>query len=1632
MAWETLKQSLLEELDGIIQRRADAAHAARLQALSQGFYSRFSAEDMRDRSADNLYGLLYGLLRFMQEWQGDAPKLRMLNPGISAHGWESKSTVVAVLCRDIPFATASVRGEINQRGIGIHCVASCNLLVERDADGQLLSVALAAGGKTRPREGQQSQSGALRAPGLSHESILYFEITRHSQLEELRELGETLEDILKEVEAVVDDFAAMRERLDDARTAIDGSACVADDFCAEAIAFVDWLRKDHMTFLGYEYLQVDGDSVEVDQTLSLGVLRSRTTRGAADLAHDLASMPAQEVLRRQLSFDKSRRRARVHRQAYPDYVEIKVFDGEGQVIGQHRFLGLFTAAVYSGDPADIPILRRKVAQVLESSGLSAEEHDGRELKRVLELMPRDELFQSSTQVLYDTASAVSRIQERRQTRLFVRRNAHGKFVSCLLYMPRDRYTTGRRERIQSILSKAFSAEESEFNTQFTESVLVRVYFVLRVDPSRQKDFDVKEIEEHIVQATLAWKDRLRIRLLEEYGDERGEQLMRELGSGFAPGYRDDFDPRVGLLDIQHILKLAGSDRLGMNLYRLLEEKDDHLKLRLYRRDDPLPLSDVLPILENLGLRVVAERAYPVRSVNNTRYWIQEFSLIYSLAANIELEEVKEEFEDAFARIWQGQAESDSFNRLLLGSRLSWREIALLRAYACYMGQINFPYSRAYIAETMADHLTISSSIVELFLTRFSPVFEGDDAWRAQREEAVEERIMQALDAVENLGQDRIVRQYVALINATVRTNFFQQGEMGASKSYFSFKLRPREIPDIPRPVPLYEIYVYSPQVEGVHLRGGKVARGGLRWSDRTEDFRTEVLGLVKAQQVKNAVIVPVGAKGGFVAKRLSPDMQRDEIQEEGIACYKTFIRGLLDITDNREEDRIVRPALTECKDDEDPYLVVAADKGTATFSDIANELSADYGFWLGDAFASGGSVGYDHKKMGITARGAWVSVERHFRELGLNVATTDFSVVGIGDMSGDVFGNGMLLSEHIQLVAAFNHMHIFIDPNPDAASSYVERKRLFELPRCGWGDYDTSLISEGGGVFSRGAKAVPISPQMRERFGITEARLTPTELISALLRSEVDLLWNGGIGTYVKARSESHTDVGDKANDALRVNGNELRCRVVGEGGNLGMTQLARVEFALNGGRSNTDFIDNAGGVDCSDHEVNIKILLDTVVARGDLTQKHRNRLLEAMTDDVATLVLANNYRQTQAISIAAREARNRSGEYGRLIGALVDAGRLDRELEFLPGDEELLERRGKGQALTRPELSILISYSKAILKEELIASDLGSDPHLASAVATAFPQQLVERFFVEVAEHRLQREIMCTQVANDIVNRMGLNFVLRQRKATGAPVADVARAYTAVMAIFGLTDLWSDIESLDYSVPAETQLDMMLDLIRLVKRGARWLLRNRRHHMTPTTIIEEFCDGVTRFQQALPELLQGEVADAFRESRDKYIAAGVSEPIAVRVAGCSQAFSGLAIVEVAANTGAELLEVATLYYHLGERLELDWFGDQILSSKVENEWQAMAREAYLEDLQWQQCTLARGVLRLRCENLDIVGCLSAWETQEEALLQRWRDMLAELHATKSPDFAMFAVANRELLDLAQSSRRGEELATPV
>lgn len=1611
MAWESMKAELLIQLKEQIDKRGDKDHLAQLHDLADRFFERFPAEDIKNSTVENLYGLLYGLWYFMQQWDGPKAKVRLFNPEMEAHGWEGRFTVVAVLCRDIAFTTASLRGELTNRGVRVHTINSCNVINARSKEGQLTEAFI----------GDETIQNA------SAESLVYFEINPHTQQAERDELQRALEDVLSEVGLVVDDFEPMVSKLGEANKTVADSKQIEDSAREESTDFINWLEEGHMTLLGYEYLTVDykghEPKITADESLSLGMLRKRRSSGVRDLAEDLEQLSKDDLLNHQISFSKSRIRSRVHRQVYPDYVDIKVYDKKDRVIAMHRFMGLYTVGVYTMSPSLIPVLRKKVQAVINMSGLDNRSHEGRELVRVLEMFPRDELFQTTISDLYRTCSAVNAIQERRRVRLFVREDTHHKFFNCLVYAPRDRFNTELRVEFEKILRKAFGAQESEFNTHFSESSLVRCHFVLRVDPTIRVKYDIREIEEQIVRATLSWEDRLQQRLMEEYGEERGDGIMRLLGNGFPPGYRDDFDPRVAVLDISKIQRLIDGEPLAMSLHRRREDHDSAMmRLRLYNEDRSLPLSDVLPILENLGLRVVTERPYGLKASNGKTYWIQDFTLIYSLAHDIALDDIKEEFEDAFSRIWFGEAESDSFNRLLIGTRLSWREIAVLRAIARYMRQLRFNFSTEYIAETLTHHLPLTSILVELFLTRFSPAFDGDDAWREEREAKLERELLDSLEQVQNLGEDQIFRRFLAHIKAIVRTNFFQQDEQGELKPYFSFKMRPSDIPDAPRPVPLFEIFVYSPRVEGVHLRGGKVARGGLRWSDRLEDYRTEVLGLVKAQQVKNAVIVPVGAKGGFVAKRLTSDMSREEVQKEGIACYQMFIRGLLDITDNNVEGNIVPPSMVVRKDEDDPYLVVAADKGTATFSDIANELAAKYNFWLGDAFASGGSVGYDHKKMGITARGAWVSVQRHFRELGVDVQNTDFTVVGIGDMSGDVFGNGMLCSEHIRLQSAFNHLHIFVDPNPDSKSSYAERKRLFELPRSSWEDYDAKLISKGGGIFSRAAKSIDISPEMQKCFDIKETALTPNELIACILKAPVDLLWNGGIGTYVKASSEQHGDVGDKANDGLRVDGRDLRAKVVGEGGNLGLTQLGRVEFCLNGGRCNTDFIDNAGGVDCSDHEVNIKILLNGILQRGDLTEKHRNALLEDMTESVSELVLHNNYRQTQALTLIESQVDARGGEYRRFITALESRGALDRQLEFLPSDEELGERKVQGKGLTRPELSVLLSYSKAILKERFAEANFPIGSHLAKVVDSAFPERLRKEYGDEIQQHQLYAEILATQLANGIVNRMGLNYMTRLQKATGTPFEGLAQVYAAVQEIFGIDELWAAIEALDLKVDAAMQTEMLLALVRLVRRASRWLVRNRRSFESPSSLIEEFQSGVATLRAALPEHMRGEDAKQFQAMRARFVEAGVPEDLAANVALVARSYLSLGIIEASKQSGADIMELAALYYHMGEHLELDWFARQITNLPVDNEWQALARDAYLEDLEWQQRSLTIGVHRHVAKEGDLEAGINAWQDSQGYLYQRWHDLLGELHSSPTSDLALFAVANRELLDLAQAS----------
>ncbi len=1607
------KPKFLEQLSEEINQHLDADQAEAVINFAEQYYENFPLLDLSGWKIKDIYGCIFGSWKFIQKFDLDHARVRVFNPEFEVHGWQSPHTVVAIHTRNLPFILDSTRLELNRRNVIIHKVHRAVLAVRRDANQQLLELL------PDPRHTLE--------PDISQEALFYLELAHCSDSGVRGELSRTLQEVIDEVQIVVDDFIKMRNKALEVIAKLPSETVhLGADAIKEAKELLRWLHDDHFTFIGFEELQVNYEKeivkVEKCPANSLGLLKYLPSLSDTDLLQEINSSTHDELATRLLAFGRSSRRCRVHRNVYPDYVSIRDYDDEGRVCHEYRFMGLYTSVAYTQSAMQIPILRKKVQAVIQHSGFHPDSHDGKQLLRVMEVFPRDELFLADLDELCAMVMGVYHIQERRQVRLFLRRERAGKFFSALVYTPKDVYCTELRENIQQILCDALGADESEFTTYFSESVLTRTYFELKVETNTAVDYDVALLEKEIVEASKRWEDQLREALMEEFGEEQGNREFRLYENAFPPGYQHDFDPRAAINDIKKIATLDDGRPLATSFYRVMEEAKRMLRFRLFYPDEPMVLSDVIPILENLGLIVVGEAPYDICRSDGKVVWIHDFSVQYNQVDAVDLGEVREKFQDAFTRICAGDAESDAFNKLILGTHLNWREIALLRAYARYMKQIKFSFDTVYIAEALCRHMHITQWIVDLFDARFNPRAFSCQEDRVSQKAKLEEHIIDALEGVENLNEDRLIRHYVELIQATLRTNFYQLDELGEGKKYFSFKLSPKQILDIPRPRPLYEIFVYSPRMEGIHLRGGKVARGGLRWSDRKEDFRTEVLGLVKAQQVKNAVIVPVGAKGGFVVKRPPPEGDREALLAEGIECYKILIRGILDITDNLVEGQVEPPENVVRKDDDDTYLVVAADKGTATFSDIANEISKEYGFWLGDAFASGGSIGYDHKKMGITARGAWVSVQRLFKERGLNTQKEDFTVLGIGDMAGDVFGNGMLMSKHIRLQAAFNHLHIFIDPNPDASKSFRERKRLFEAARSGWGDYDTKLISKGGGVFRRSAKSIKITPEMKSSFGITEKQLTPNKFISRLLCSPVDLVWNGGIGTYVKASSENDADVGDKANDPLRVNAVDLQCKVIGEGGNLGLTQLARVEYNLHGGASNTDFIDNAGGVDCSDHEVNIKILLNEVVASDDMTEKQRRLLLEEMTNSISKLVLLNNYRQTQAISIAERQAFFRLGEYKRLIHSLENSGKLDRGLEYIPDDEELLERKVNNVGLARAELSVLISYVKGILKEELANSDIPDDTFFSKAIETAFPAKLVKKFRQQIQSHRLRREIVATQIANDMVNHMGITFVDRLQQSTGENSVDVARAYVTTREIFSLADYWRQIEALDYVVTAELQMSMMADLMQLVRRSSRWFLRNKRSRIDPAAEISRFKRVVQEIATNIDQLFEGHMHTGWQMKKQHLVDEGVPEKLASYIAGGQSLYAAMGIAEAARQAGSSPLEVAKIYFVIGEELGLNWFGQQIADLKVDNHWQALARETFRDDLEWQQRSLTVAVLRYKDDTNCVSDCMTQWLKNQAVMVERWRAVLTELQATDVHEFAMYSVAIRELLDLAQSS----------
>ena len=1607
---EDRKTEVIDGLHVMITEKLDSSEAGRAIDFIDHYYRDVAPEDILSREPLDLYGTALSQLRFAEQRQPGKASVRVFNPRMGQHGWQSTHTIVEIVNDDMPFLVDSVSNELNQRGLGIHLIIHPIFRSRRDEQGRLLDI---------------GTPDTMRDEGSINESFMHFEVDRQSDQALLDEVEAAIHHVLRDVRCSVEDWRTMRSKVSDAIVQMAPARTLMPeaDF-EEYSAFLEWLADDHFTFLGYSSYSIEGEGDDIQlrriKGSGLGIFRGKDD-GA--LSQSFMAMPAHARRRARdpyppVAVAKAHTKSTVHRLTYLDFVGVRTYDDSGKVTGESRFLGLFTSAAYNRSPTVIPLLRQKLERIVERAVTSRQGHAGKALMNILETYPRDELFQTPEDDLLRITTQILHLQDRQHIRLFIRRDQYERFVSCLVYVPRERYNTALRFRFQAILERALDSDETEFQAQLSESVLARILFIVRTPHGIPENLDVDEIERQLGEVAFSWNDKLKVALIEAEGEEEGNRLFRKYGQAFPSSYEEFTAARAAVPDILSIDMLADSDgtSLAMSLYRRIEDRGDILRFKLIRANQPVHLADALPILENMGLRVLYEAPHRVTARGGQIFSIHDFGMEPTIGKGpTDVDAIRKQFEDTFRQVWSNNLENDGFNRLVLAAGLSPRQIIVLRAYCKYVMQLGSPFSQAYIESTFTSNPDIARSLAELFDARFDPDCEGD---RKARVAEIERRIRDSLENVAILDEDRILRRYLGLINATLRTNAFQRDTAGNTKPYLSLKLNPGNVPGMPLPKPAFEIFVYAPHVEGVHLRGGKVARGGLRWSDRREDFRTEVLGLMKAQMVKNSVIVPVGAKGGFVVKQPPQSGDRQAFLDEGIRCYKTFLSGLLDITDNRVTDGIKAPERVVRYDEDDPYLVVAADKGTATFSDIANSVSRDYGFWLDDAFASGGSAGYDHKGMGITAKGAWESVKRHFREMGIDTQTDPFTAIGIGDMSGDVFGNGMLLSEQTRLVAAFDHRHIFLDPDPDPAVSFAERRRLFNLPRSSWDDYDRSKISAGGGIFPRTAKSIHLSPEVRAILHIEDAELAPMELMNAILKAPVDLWWNGGIGTYVKGSKESHAEAQDRANDGLRIDGCDLRARVVGEGGNLGITQRGRIEIAGNGGRINTDFIDNSAGVDCSDHEVNIKILLGDVVAAGDMTMKQRDVLLAEMTDEVGELCLRDNILQNLALSMTGARAPQMLDAQQRMMRKLERAGRLNREIELLPTDVELGERHQADRGLTRPEAAVLLAYAKTTLYDDLLRTGLPDREYFLVDIMKYFPRPLRRQYRDRIAGHRLRREIVATWLANSIVNR-GLDvFMSELEDETGSSLDEIAMAYVVTRDSFALLGLWSAVESLGMDVPSDIQIAMLNEARNTLVRGTRWFVAHGAGAISLRETVARFRPAIATIMGDLEQLLAREQAIHLDGTVAGYVEAGTERDLARSVAGLPHLLSACDIVTVAQSLGrnddSSMLRVARVYFALDARLNLAWLRSQIQRAPITSRWDRMALSALEDDLAEALRELTAAALAAGIDSNDTESAgeqVAQWSHRSLTNVDRYRALLEEIEMAERPDLAMLNVA---------------------
>jgi len=1645
---EQHKQDLLEQIGQIVDSLLKAPKADLARDYLAYYFQQVPMEELARENPEVLANQIAAQLKFLNRRAAGETLIRVFNPRKRKHGWEGDHTIIELVNDDKPFLVDSATLTLSEMNLDVQLLIHPVIYVRRDQKGRLLAIT------------HEADDKAIT------ESVIQIQINRQTRAEVLAEIEQRLHKAFADVDRAVTDWKAMSRVVKETRGILPSWAPRVDGaLLQECQEFLSWLAEDHFIFLGMrDYKVVKGEKgyeLSIVPGSGLGILRENEDTVASRPLTKVAEEARKSTQKIPLIITKANARSTVHRMGYLDYIGVLQLDARGHTIAERRFLGLFTSSAYALSVMETPLIRGRVRLVLENSGYHPGSHAWKTMLHIFQSLPRDELFQANNAELEELAVGVLNLQERRRVRLFIRRERFGRFYSCLVYIPRERFNTPNREKIQRILKRALKGRTLDYVVNVSESMLARLQVIIRPRADSEVRLDVELLEQKIVDAVRSWTDELSSILVQKHGEEAGLALATRFGTAFPEAYKEDVSPWVAAFDVDNAADVDKGTDLRMSLYRPRKPRGGIIRFKLFIKHQPIPLSDVLPILENLGLRIVSERPYELRLPDHEALWIQDFDMMPAVAGReVNLEVIKDLFQIAFERTLSGEMESDGFNQLVIASQMDWRQVKILRAYCKYLLQIGSPFSQQYMAETLAKFPQIARLLLELFEALFDPDRDEESEFRKEQSarhmartfdallagasntdkvltEYIEEMVQartgdreqqvqsirtafrRALNGVTNLDEDRILYAFYGVMRATLRTNFFCRDEQGSPSDFVSFKLDSAKVADLPLPRPYREIWVYSPRFEGIHLRGGKIARGGLRWSDRREDFRTEILGLMKAQNVKNTMIVPVGAKGGFVLKRPPQQEDREALMKEGIACYSLFINSLLEITDNLQDDKIIHPERVVRHDDDDPYLVVAADKGTATFSDIANGISLQRGFWLGDAFASGGSVGYDHKAMGITAKGAWEGVKRHFRELGKDIQKEAFTVVGIGDMSGDVFGNGMLLSKHILLKAAFNHQHIFLDPDPDAKSSLAERRRLFRKPRSGWNDYRKDLISEGGGVFSRRDKTIRLSEQVRNWLGTEETQLAPSKLIQLLLQAPVDMLWNGGIGTYVKASSESHAEVGDPANNSLRVNGCDLRCRVVGEGGNLGFTQEGRIEFALTGGRINTDFIDNSAGVDTSDHEVNIKILLSQAIRAGRLKAKDRVQLLSSMTEEVGVLVLRSNYLQTQALSIMETLKGPRIGAKQHFISVLESQGILDRQLEHLPDDETLTERRNRGEGLTRPELALLLSYSKIVLYQQLLASDLPEDSYLSGELIRYFPLAVQKRLAGVMQEHRLKREIISTQVTNSIVNRMGVSFVLRMQEDTGAEPAAVAKAFTIAREIFDAREFWAAVESLDNRVSSELQTSALLAMWNLLRQATRWVLNLRGRQLDINQMVARLAPGLSvMLKSGQVTASEGEL-DVLKIEEQKYVDGGFPPDLARRTILLHRLFPILDVVETSAQRKMDVREVARVYFCLGDCLRLKWLREEFENLPVEGQWHALARANLRDELFSLQNNLVEHVLRQQGNRQDAVAL---WCAAHASHVDKIVSMMSDMERLPAMDYATASVAVRSLDTLAQAT----------